>query len=138
MAKGSVVGSPLASTPMPSGSCWPARAAICTSPWAMALVAMSKTIGSCSAQGAANAMGLVPNSGLRAPCGTTQVMLLTTLRATRPSSANGSTSGHSAAKWCELWIASTAIPALRALATNSSRAAANAGWAKPPAASTRT
>ncbi|MNE38222.1 hypothetical protein D3C80_1321140 [compost metagenome] len=64
----------------------------------MALVAMSNTIGSLSAHGAAKAIGLVPNSGWRAPWGTTQVMLLTTLKATRPSSANGSTSGQSAAK----------------------------------------
>jgi hypothetical protein len=44
------------------------------------------------------AMGLVPNKGRSAPWGTTQVMLLTTLRATNPSSAKGSTSGHNAAK----------------------------------------
>jgi hypothetical protein len=57
-----------------------------------------ETIGAPPAGGAAKAIGLVPNSGLSAPWGTTQVMLLTTLSATRPSSANGSTSGQSAAK----------------------------------------
>src|SRR5207237_1421518 len=75
------------------GSMRPSLAAICTSPWAMALVAMSKTIGGPSARGAANAIGLVPNSGFCASCGTTHVMLLTTLSATSPSVANGWTSG---------------------------------------------
>ena len=138
MALGSWVGWPRLSTPMPGGRRSPSRAAICTSPWAMALVARSNTIGAPSARGAANAIGLVPNSGRSAPWGTTQVMLLTTLSATRPSSAKGSTSGHSAAKWWELWMANSAIPALRALATSNKRAAAKAGWAKPLLASTRT
>ncbi|MCY1526749.1 hypothetical protein D9M68_617890 [compost metagenome] len=85
----------------------------------MALVARSNTSGSPPLRGAAKAMGLVPNRALWPPWGTTQVMLLTKLRATSPSRAKGSTSGQSAAKWWELRIASSAMPLFRTFSITS-------------------
>jgi hypothetical protein len=60
---------------------------------------------------------------------------LTIASARKPSSANGSMSGHSAAKWCESRIATAAIPCRRALSRGSGALAHRAGWAKPLAAS---
>ena len=74
MRAGSVVGSPFAFSPVPGGTVLPSRAAICTSPMAIAAVAMSNTIGSRPGRGQAKEIGLVPNSAARAPAGATAGM----------------------------------------------------------------
>ena len=63
---------------------------------------------------------------------------LTIASAMNPSAANGSISGQSAAKWCELRIATAAMPWRRALSRSSGALARSAGCAKPLRASVAT
>jgi len=58
--------------------------------------------------------------------------------AMNPSAANGSISGQTAAKWCELRIATAEIPCRRAFSRSSGALARKAGCAKPFAASVAT
>jgi len=58
--------------------------------------------------------------------------------AIKPSAANGSMSGQTAAKWCELRIATAAIPCRRAFPRSSGALARRADCAKPFAASVAT
>src|SRR5215471_1988929 len=82
-------------------------------------------------RGQANAIGLVP-SNLRLPPHTTiRCRPFTMANAINPSTANGSISGQTAAKWCELRIATAAIPCRRAFSRSSGALARNAGCAKP-------
>jgi len=76
----------------------------------MTLDAWSQTSGSLPGRGQANAIGLVP-SNLRLPPHTTiRCRPLAIASAINPGAANGSISGQTAAKWCELPIAAAAIP----------------------------
>jgi hypothetical protein len=52
-----------------------------------------------------------------------------------PSAANGSMSGQTAAKWCELRIVTAEVPWIRAFLCSSGALARKAGCAKPFAAS---
>ena len=81
------------------GTCAPSRAAIMISPRADALDAWSQIIGAPpSRRGQAKLIGLVPYRRLVPPAGATKARELTKLMASKPCSARGSTSGHSAAK----------------------------------------
>ena len=104
----------------------------------MTLDAWSQTSGSLPGRGQANAIGLVPSTLRLPPHTTIRRRPLTIASAMNPSAANGSMSGHSAAKWCELRIATAAIPCRRAFSRSSGALARNAGWAKPLAASVAT
>jgi len=104
----------------------------------MTLDAWSQTSGRRPGRGQANAIGPVP-SNLRLPPHTTiRCRPFTMANAINPSTANGSISGQTAAKWCELRIATAAIPCRRALSHSSGALARKAGCAKPFAASVAT
>jgi len=100
----------------------------------MTLEAWSQTSGSLPGRGQANAIGLVPNSVRLPPHMTIRCRPLTIANAM----ANGSMSGQRAAKWCELRIATAAIPCRRAFSRSSGALARKAGCAKPFAASVAT
>ena len=104
----------------------------------MTLEAWSQTRGGLPARGQAKPIGLVPST-LRLPFHTTiRRRPLTIASAMNPSAANGSMSGQTAAKWCELRIATAAMPWLRALSRSSGALARKAGCAKPLSASVAT
>src|SRR5262245_937851 len=104
MADGSVVGSPFASQPTPNGTARPSRAASSRSPCDITLDDWSHTIGGWGPRGHAKATAFVPVIGLAPPQAAIRFFELTHVNATSPCSANGSTSGHNAAKWWELRV----------------------------------
>jgi hypothetical protein len=71
----------------------------------------SQTSGSLLGRGQANGIGLVPSSLRLPPHRTIRCLPFTMASATNPSAANGSMSGQTAAKWCEMRIATAANPA---------------------------
>ena len=101
----------------------------------MTLDAWSQTSGLWPTRGQANAIGLVPRIFCLPSHTAMRRRPLTIVSAMKPSAANGSMSGHSAAKWCESRIARAAMPCPRALSRSSGALACNAGWAKPLTAS---
>ena len=76
-------------------------------------------------------MGLVPSTLRVPPQAVIRLREFTAASAMNPAAAKGSTSGHSAAKWCAFRIVSTAVRFYRASRANWSRARARAIWANP-------
>ncbi len=130
-ASGSVVGWPSGPIAQPSGMDLPSRLCSWISPRAVAAEAWSNTIGGRPSRGQANAIGLVPNSGLVPPAGATVLVAAVKANATRPCSARRSTSGHSAAMWNTWRIASAAMPWLRARSASGPAPICSASGAKP-------
>src|SRR5215470_15414300 len=60
-------------------------------------------------------MALVPVTGRRPPHAAIRFLEFTQVRATKPSAAKSSMSGHNAPKWCESRVSSTAVPLARAM-----------------------
>src|SRR6201999_1173489 len=88
---GSVVGLPAESSAQPSGIFSPRCFAATTLPRATLDNDRSITSGEPPGRGQANAIGLVPNTGLEPPHGAIAAGVLTNISATKPASANRST-----------------------------------------------
>src|SRR4029077_8805629 len=104
---------------------------------AVALEAISTTIGGPPGRGAANPMGLVPNMALLPPQGAMEAELLAKASPTSPRSASRSTNQPTTPAEYERAMASAAMPDASAMSTNRGSASKKAGWQKPWPASTR-